>query len=147
MKNRHIIVADCRGFTLIEMLVVIAIIGILSSIFLVGFQGYRNSANDAATISAVHKAQLALEQCYNENGNYNPNNCTAYQNIIGTIQNFCQTMTSDQTYVIGAKLLGKNSAANNGAASSTCTSVSTGEGFTCGNNNTAAVFCLSSSGR
>ena len=132
------------GFTLIEMLVVIAIIGILSSIFLVGFQGYRNSANDAATISAVHKAQLALEQCYNENGIYSLD-CPAYASSTAGILNYCYTIDS-QTYVIGAQLLGKNSAANNGAAGLSCGS----SGLICGNNNNnngQTVFCLSSSGR
>jgi prepilin-type N-terminal cleavage/methylation domain-containing protein len=127
-----------RGFTLIEMMVVIAIIGILSSLFLVGFQGYRNSANDTATISAIHKAQLALEQCYNENGNYT-GSCDAYTNIISQIPNHCESL-EDQTYIIGAKLLGKNAAAANGAAGQPCGS------YTCGNAD-HAVFCLSSSGR
>jgi prepilin-type N-terminal cleavage/methylation domain-containing protein len=128
-----------QGFTLIEMLVVIAIIGILSSLFLVGFQGYRNSATDAATIAAIHKAQLALEQCYNENGNYT-GPCDAYTQIVSQIPNSCGTV-QDQTYVIGAQLLGKNAAAANDAAGQSC-----GQ-YTCGNTGTQAVFCLSSSGR
>lgn len=40
-----------RGFTLVELLVVIAVIGVLSSIILVGFSGSRAKARDAKRIS------------------------------------------------------------------------------------------------
>lgn len=63
-------ISSNKGFTLIEMLVVIAIIGILSGIFLVGFQSYRSSAKDAKLISDTHRAQTDLELYYNQNGSY-----------------------------------------------------------------------------
>ncbi|MEK7593179.1 MAG: type II secretion system protein, partial [Patescibacteria group bacterium] len=36
-----------KGFTLIEMLIVIAIISILASVFLVGLRGFRGGAYDS----------------------------------------------------------------------------------------------------
>ncbi|MFA6495157.1 MAG: type II secretion system protein [Candidatus Paceibacterota bacterium] len=122
-----------RGFTLIEMLVVIAIIGILSSLFLVGFQGYRNSANDAKKISDVHKAQLALEQAYNQNGTYV--GASLPTGVDPAVQ-LLNVSASD--YLLCAVLSGKNNAANNGV-SGTCGSVA------CGSGASGAAFCLAAS--
>jgi len=58
------------GFTLIEMLIVIAIISILSSVFLVGLQGFRASAYDARRISDLQKVQSYLEVFYNSDRMY-----------------------------------------------------------------------------
>jgi len=63
MKNK-------KGFTLVEMLVVIAIIAILSSIFLVGLGGFRKQAYDTRRISDVQKIQTFLELYYNQNRAY-----------------------------------------------------------------------------
>lgn len=63
------------GFTLIEMLIVIAIIAILSSVFLVGLTGFRSGAYDSRRISDLQKAQSYLEVYYNGNRSY-PVNAT-----------------------------------------------------------------------
>lgn len=59
-----------KGFTLIEMLIVIAIIAILSSVFLVGLTGFRSSAYDARRISDLQKVQSYLEVYYNSGRKY-----------------------------------------------------------------------------
>ncbi|MBI4993780.1 type II secretion system protein [Candidatus Wolfebacteria bacterium] len=53
-----------KGFTLIEMLIVVAIIAILSSVFLVGLRGFRSSAYDARRLADLQKIQSYLEIYY-----------------------------------------------------------------------------------
>lgn len=44
---------SCRGFTLIEMMIVIAVIGILSAVSLFGWMGYQNNVNLRTAASEV----------------------------------------------------------------------------------------------
>ena len=48
------------GFTLVEMLVVLAIISLLSSIVFVGVQGFKAKARDSRRISDLNQIRLAL---------------------------------------------------------------------------------------
>ncbi|MEK7608826.1 MAG: type II secretion system protein [Patescibacteria group bacterium] len=59
-----------KGFTLIEMLIVIAIIGILSSIVLVGLGPVQRRGRDARRISDLKQVQNALELYFNKCGYY-----------------------------------------------------------------------------
>ena len=49
-----------RGFTVIELLIVIAVLGILASIVLVLYPGYRQRANDSTRKSDVQQIAAAL---------------------------------------------------------------------------------------
>lgn len=59
-----------KGFTLIEILIVVAIIAILASIVLVGLGPTQQSGRDARRISDLHSIQTALELYYNKCGYY-----------------------------------------------------------------------------
>ncbi len=59
-----------RGFTLIEMLIVIAIIAILAGIVLVGVSGFQASARDSRRIADVRNTQNLLELYYTQHGEY-----------------------------------------------------------------------------
>lgn len=59
-----------KAFTLIEILIVIAIIGILSSVILVSLNRAREKARDANRLSDMHQMQVALELYYDSFGSY-----------------------------------------------------------------------------
>lgn len=59
-----------KGFTLIELMIVIAIIGVLTSIGIVSFSGARAKANDTKRRAELKQIQTALEAYYNDNGKY-----------------------------------------------------------------------------
>ncbi|MDP3975104.1 MAG: prepilin-type N-terminal cleavage/methylation domain-containing protein [Candidatus Jorgensenbacteria bacterium] len=58
MKNNR------KGFTLIEMLVVVAIVGLLSSVVVVGVGGARQKARDAKRVADVRQIQTWFETKY-----------------------------------------------------------------------------------
>lgn len=59
-----------KAFTLIELLIVIAIIGILASIVLVVLNGSREKSQLANTLSAIKMVQTGLESYYTQNQGY-----------------------------------------------------------------------------
>jgi type IV pilus assembly protein PilA len=58
------------GFTLVELLVVILIIGVLASIAIPSFLGQRAKANDAGAITALRTARTAIEVYRTDHGSY-----------------------------------------------------------------------------
>jgi type II secretion system protein G len=80
MKN------SSKGFTLIELMVVIAIIGTLSSIVFSSLNNARGQARDAKRKGDMLNLQTALEMYYLDNGSYPPQGCYAgYQTNCGVL--------------------------------------------------------------
>lgn len=61
---------DKKGFTLVELLVVVAIIGLLSTLAVVALGSARGKARDAKRLSDIKQVQTALELFYNDNNGY-----------------------------------------------------------------------------
>ncbi|MDP3881194.1 MAG: prepilin-type N-terminal cleavage/methylation domain-containing protein [bacterium] len=59
-----------KGFTLIEILIVVGIIGILSSVILVGLGSSRERARDSRRVTDLRQIQQGLELFYTKNGEY-----------------------------------------------------------------------------
>lgn len=59
-----------RGFTIIELLVVISVIGILATITLIGFNRYQADSRDSQRSSKATIISEALEKYYDKNGEY-----------------------------------------------------------------------------
>lgn len=95
------------GFTLIEMLVVVAVVGLLSSAVLVGLEDARERARDARRIADLRSVQNGLEVFYSNNRFY-PRD--AYDEVEESLPNDPQggeykyIRKSPDSYIVGACL-------------------------------------------
>lgn len=145
MANNKI---SIKGFTLIEMLIVIAIIAILSSVVLAGLPQIRNSAYDSRRTSDLQHIQSYLETFYNQDrvypssGNWEALNSSLIEKAgISKVPNdplvhpdgtggyvYCYSSTDQQGYILGAKLssvsAAKDSWRGNAQSGYTCTEAS-----------------------
>lgn len=109
-----------KGFTLVEMLIVIAIIAVLASVALVSVSGVRKSARDTKRVSDISKLQQQLEVYYSQNGSY-PATLAAFKTFAEAESNFVDPLNvayeyapysgNNQKYLLRATMEGGTSAA------------------------------------
>ena len=58
-----------KGFTLIELMIVVAIIGVLAAVAIPQYQNYVARAQVAEGFSLVASGKMAVAEYYNETGN------------------------------------------------------------------------------
>lgn len=82
LKNKSL--NKAKGFTLIELMIVVAIIGILAAVALPAYQDYTKKAKFAEVVSMVGAARTAVELCFQTEGALTA--CDAgYQGIPATV--------------------------------------------------------------
>ncbi len=98
-----------KGFTLIEILIVVAIIGLLSSVILVGLGSFRARGRDARRIADLREVQQALELYYLKNPEQKYPNADSWENLKTTLVNYGigvsnipnDPLSPDKTYQYG----------------------------------------------
>jgi prepilin-type N-terminal cleavage/methylation domain-containing protein len=97
-----------QGFTLVELLVVLAIIALLSTVLFAGFDQAREQTRDKSRLASLKELQLAIEQYRAQYGTYPATGCGAAAgefagpggpNTAGSFEE-C-TPTESLTYVTG----------------------------------------------
>ncbi len=101
-ERLQVAIRQRKGFTLIEILIVVAIIAILASVVLVGLGPTQQSGRDARRISDLREVQNALELFYNKCGFY-PG--TAPSGVCATIAGSPGTAWSGTTASLSATLM------------------------------------------
>lgn len=76
-----------RGFTLIELIIVVVILGILILIVIAATRGNTEKADDASIKAAAGRIQVALEDCYDSDANTYPAALTGNACIEGKFDN------------------------------------------------------------
>lgn len=118
-SQKGTVLSSSKGFTLVEMLIVIAIIAVLASVALVSVSGVRKSARDTKRVSDISKLQQQLEVYYSQNGSY-PADFTAFESFAGSEANFADPLSvayqyapyagNNQKYLLRATMEGGTSA-------------------------------------
>ena len=59
-----------KGFTLVELMITVAILGVLAAVAIPAYSNYINRAKQSDAIIGLKAAQMAQEQYFSENGEY-----------------------------------------------------------------------------
>ena len=130
-----------EGFTLVELMITVAILAVLAAVAIPMYSNYMNRAKQSDAIIALKAAQMAEEQFFSENN--------AYCGTIDMLPGFADG-TVDNKYVKGEYTLKVTSASTAPAFVVAATWVDSGKGiddrWTISNTNIAPVCDTSKSG-
>lgn len=107
-----------KGFTLIELMIVVAIIGILAAIAIPQFASYRVQAFNSAAKADLHTFQTAFEVFFNNNNEYPGAEAAATGAIVIGSGGSAVTMNTSNTVFFSSKA-GTNNATYSAATKHT----------------------------
>ena len=95
MKNMH---KSAKGFTLVEIMIVVVIIGLLAAMAIPAFQKVRQASQDKAVLNNARQLSGAADQYYLENGV----SSVTMSNLVGT-SNYVKALNlvANETYPAG----------------------------------------------
>ncbi len=101
-----------QGFTLIELMIVVAIIGILAAVAIPAYQDYTVRAKMAEVIGYASAAKAAVSETYQTDGVFPGNNSTAGLEAAATLATtYVESVTVGANGVITVAIRGTNVAA------------------------------------
>jgi type IV pilus assembly protein PilA len=103
-----------KGFTLVEIMIVVVIIGLLAAMAIPAFQKVRQSSQDKAVLNNARQLSAAADQYYLENGvssvaSVNLVGATSYVKVVNTVAsetypaNFTQGVTITIAGIAGVR--------------------------------------------
>lgn len=87
-----------KGFTLVEMLVVATLIGLLSTVGMIGYQAIIRKGRDALRKSELEQIRSALEIYKSENGSYPVNSSALVPDYIASFPTDPKSPTMNYSY-------------------------------------------------